>query len=285
MTWLTDWDDLIHGTALFGAAIPFVVTFGLGWKLPCRWSWAALWLGLLIPAWWLFGLPKVPPDSSEDFVVSVLVAAALALASIQNHRINLAVILMFIGIIVWMIYPAWLAEAGGAKRKILITGSIVLTTGLAATLGAFASRQESNQGIALIAFVPPLVGLAVLLQLGGAARFGQAAGACAACLTAVSVLRWRKRVPLSPTIPGMGCGLFVVLAWSGWLFAEVRYGMAALLLLAPVAAWLIRFLPLPKRHPMAGAGWDLVASTVVSAPIAILAILTHLEEMKEFEGY
>ena len=37
MEWLTDWDDLKHGTAVFSAAVPFLVAFLLAWKLPTRW--------------------------------------------------------------------------------------------------------------------------------------------------------------------------------------------------------------------------------------------------------
>lgn len=54
MDWLTDWDDLIHGTAVFSAAIPFILAFALTFSVPPRFWWAVVALALVPVAFWLF---------------------------------------------------------------------------------------------------------------------------------------------------------------------------------------------------------------------------------------
>ena len=80
MEWLTNWDDLVHGTAVFGAAIPFFLTLAICWKVPARFWWAVAALAIVPVAVWLFKLPNFPPAGSDDVVGGVLVAAVVILA-------------------------------------------------------------------------------------------------------------------------------------------------------------------------------------------------------------
>ena len=131
------------------------------------------------------------------------------------------------------------------------------------------------------AFIPPTIALAVLLQTGASIRYGQATGALSAALGALSVIILfrleRKtgddRISAHPDDRGLGkiaaiwAMLFVLVGWSGWLFAEIRYDLAVLLLCAPVAALLINCLPiLPRKNYFLTMLWDFLASAAVSGP-------------------
>ena len=72
MGWLSDWDDVIHGTLVFGAAVPLGVAMLLGWRLPGR-LWMAVAGALIIPVFWIFGRPSLPLKGSDDAAVAGLV--------------------------------------------------------------------------------------------------------------------------------------------------------------------------------------------------------------------
>ena len=71
----------------------------------------------------------------------------------------------------------------------------------------------------------------------------------------------------------------------GWLFAELRYELVALLLFAPLAGAVVNLIPFPRGNAFLSQNWDGGASAAVSAVPACIAILTYLAEMAEFEGY
>ncbi|MDA0810952.1 MAG: hypothetical protein O3C21_00955 [Verrucomicrobia bacterium] len=295
--WLRNWDDLVHGTVVFSAAIPFVVCLLIIRKMPADLWWVGIVGAVIGPVLWLFGLPRLPPATSEDFVFLGVVASALVVGSMRVPRLGVpgagGVGMLLFGLLIWCVYPAWLAEEGGLGRKALVTAAMLATMGLCAVLSeAFGTNQSSSSNgkriqLPLSALVPPLIGLAVLLQLGGAARLGQAAGAFATTLATASLLiifRNRKLQPMG--IPALWGVMFALLGWSGWLFAELRYGLALALCLAPIAGLLSQCVPLPRRgEARFDHLWSGVFSAVIAGIVVGIAVSDYLAEMQDTEGY
>src|SRR3954469_9563819 len=84
MGWLTHWDDLIHGTIVFGAAVPFALALLLGWRLPGR-LWIAVAGALIVSVGWIFGRPSWPLERSHD-AVAVGLAAAIGLVALETTQ-------------------------------------------------------------------------------------------------------------------------------------------------------------------------------------------------------
>ncbi|MCB1094555.1 MAG: hypothetical protein KDN22_03150 [Verrucomicrobiae bacterium] len=298
LDWLTNWDDLVHGTVMFSVAVPFAVCLVILWKLPPGLWWLGIIGAVSGPFLWLFGFPRFPPATSEDvvftgLVVSGLVASTLVIggqAKVGGKIVAVSAGLLF-GLLTWCVYPAWLAEEGGLVRKLSVVTGVSATMVIFVAIAEIASckpTEESNRfRLPLAAWVPPLIGLAVLLQLGGAARLGQAAGALATALATaclVIIVRNQRVAPIG--IPALCGTMFALLGWSGWLFADVRYGLALVLCLGPVAAVLGHFIPLPRRNEERFVQlWCGLFSAVITGAVVALAVSDYLAEMKEFEGY
>lgn len=288
--WLNNWDDLVHGTAVFGAAVPLLIGGLLAWKLPVRLWWLGVAAGLVGSFFWFFGFPRIPPRSSEDVALTALALGVFILT--LNMRLHWPVCLaacfiLFTGFAL-CVYPAWLANTGALLQKLLICGalaaSVTIAMGLAEAAGQGWGRNRWRAPLSV--FIPPAIVLAILLTLGGAARFGQAAGALAAALGGVClvlVLRNPKAHPSS--VAALWGILFTLFAWSGWLFAEIRYGLAATLFLAPLLGLLAHALPLPRHRGVFEQLWGGLASAAVSGIVAWIALSEYFAEMSEFEGY
>ena len=294
--WLKNWDDLVHGTVVFSAAVPFVVCLLIIWKMPADMWWVGIVGGVVGPVLWLFGLPKLPPATSEDFVFLGVVASALVLGCMRVPMLGVVgaggIGMLLFGLLVWFVYPAWLAEDSGLAGKGLVCAGMLATMGLCAGLAeAFGRNQSAGNAkriqLPLSALVPPLIGLAVLLQLGGAARLGQAAGALATALATACLLIIARNRKLHPVgIPALWGMMFALLGWSGWLFAEVRYGLALALCLAPIAGFLSQCVPLPRRgEARFDQLWGGVFSAVIAGVVVAIAVSDYLAEMQESEGY
>lgn len=277
---LTNWDDLLHGTAVFSAAVPFFIALLVGIKLPCRHWWLATASALLIPLLWLFRIPAIPLASSEDVALAGLAAAVVTGFAFRFHRSlpHIARFILFAGI-AWLVYPAWLADDGGLVRKLSVSLS------MAAFITAFAGTAEfTSRKISPAAHIPPAIALAILLQLGGSLRFGQAAGAIAAALGALCILfLWKKhRVSEIATTNGLAISLLALFAWSGWLFSEIRWALAATLFFAPLLSLLASKFSILSRTPIQKMIRDGIASALVAIPVAAIAIAAYLSD---FEGY
>lgn len=235
MDWLSNWDDLVHGTVVFAAAVPFLVAGGVAWLWPER-LWVALVVGLGVSLAWLFGWPEIPPGSSDDAMVTALVVGVVVvglgvIAKLGWWRWVIGVVLWCgVG---WLLYPAWLEVDGGVGKRALVCSLMAVSivgTGRLAGWGCGVKEAARSSGWVLVV---PTAGLAALLQMGGSTQFTQTAGALAAALVGVMLVLWKK---------GRGemkwCGdfwgmMFAVLAWSGWLFAEVS--VAAVMVVAGAA--------------------------------------------------
>jgi hypothetical protein len=79
--------------------------------------------------------------------------------------------------------------------------------------------------------------------------------------------------------------LFGLLACSGWLFAELRYGLAALLFTAPLASALTRWAPLPRKYPWQEVLWDALASGLAVVIPLVVAVAEYLGDAAGYEGY
>ncbi|MGI9242379.1 MAG: hypothetical protein ACR2RV_16395, partial [Verrucomicrobiales bacterium] len=217
-------------------------------------------------------------------------AAILALECALGDRIKwpsqFAVRALAFVAVGWGSYPPWLSDDGDATLMVLVCGGFGLSIALVSCLAG----REPEQKLSIMtpaAFIPPTVALVILLQTGGAMRYGQVVGALAAGLAAVclAMLIWRKQVPARGIGAVWGI-LFVAIAWSGWLFADIRYGLAGLLLLAPVAAALVRLIPfLPRKNLFLCQLWDFLAAALIAVPVAAMAAIEYAAGMAEFEGY
>ncbi len=276
MSWLTDWDPITHGTAVFGAAVPFLAALVLAWFFP-RHLGLAVAGGAAISLLWVFGIPSIPPKSSDDAVVVGWAAALLGvLIRPWWGRAAFGIVGWFA--IGWLFYPAWLAADGGVADKVGVALALAVSvTALGIAASGLAGGAKPRLGTA--AFVPPGVALAVLLQLGGSTRFAQSAGALTAAITAICVVMvWRRAVDPAGRASGFWMSLVVFLAWCGWLFAEIRYGLAVLLLAAPLVAWAGRRLPLPRGKPWQIMLWDALGSAAVALPVAAVAVADYLAD-------
>jgi hypothetical protein len=210
--------------------------------------------------------------------------------------------LVFEGLL-WCVFPAWLAVDRPLLHQLLICACLALSVAVCSTAMEFLGARFRARRFALtpVALVPPTVALAILLETGGAIRFGQAAGALAAALGGLCVVGLfrlgrpeRESTGLGPTAMQRGLGkvaalwgmLFVLWGASGWLFAEIRYGLAGLLLCAPLAAALVNLLSfLPRKNAFLIMLWEGLASAAVAVPVAVSAWTHYAAEMGEFEGY
>ena len=273
MGWLSDWDDVIHGTAVFGAAAPLGVAMLLGWRLPGR-LWIAVAGALIVPVFWIFGRPSWPLKGSDDAAVAGLVAATLLVAletapkwSGAGRAMLRALVWTSLG---WLLYPAWLAAEGGVGKRLLVAGAIGISIAGWAALVEFLARErkgesESTFRLTPATWVPPSIALSVLLQFGGATRFAQCSGALAAAIGGVCLLLifGNGRAGLRP-LAALWAMLSALLAWSGWLFAEIQIGAMLALPLSPLATLAARQIPLPRRSEFLEQLWDGLASAVVA---------------------
>ena len=294
LDWLSDWDDLVHGTVVFSAAIPFAIGLLIAWKLPPNVWWLGVLVAVIGPFLWLFGLPAIIPGSSEDVaLLSVVIAAIVfALSPKLKWPITIVVGVFLFGWMQWCVYPAWLAENGGLAKKLLVCGSVVgsmVVLGMCAEVAVASGasgRTTEKCRCSRSALIAPTIGLAILLQLGGAARFGQATGAIATVLGTLCLYDFVKnREVVAAMVPALWGLFFALLAWSGWLFADVRYGLAAALCFAPIAGLVTHFLPLPRKSERQNQLWDGLASAVVASAIVGIAVSDYLADASEFEGY
>ena len=303
MDWLKNWDDLVHGTAVFSAAAPVFLVLALAIVVPARWWWLLLAVAVVPAAYWLFGIPVLPPQSSDDiFAGGLLAAVAILAAELGLARVKCCRWPLNLGrglraavffAIAWSAYPAWLATGDYAKFKPLVCAGFGISIALISLAAGWATGRGIGRrfSISPAALIPPTIALAVLLQTGGSMRFAQLAGAMAAGLAGICLMLILRERSVGGgedrgQVGALWGMLFVLLGWSGWLFAEIRYGFACLLLLAPLAAALVSLVPfLPRKHPFLCLLWDFLAAALVAFPVAVLAAIKYAEEMAEFEGY
>jgi hypothetical protein len=280
---LANWDDLVHGTLVFAAAVPFAVALALGLRFPRCLGLAAA-LSLAGPYLWLFGLPTAPLGSDDALVCALVVGVALAFAPLHRPVKGLAGILLW-GLLAWFLYPAWLASDGGLPRRLLVVSSMA---GSITAFGLILDRLAADKdGLAPASLTPLAVALAVLLVIGGAAQFAQSSGAIAASMGALCLVILRKGESNGlPSATALGGMLLALLAWCGWLFAEIRPAFAALLFLSPFAALAARRIPLPRQHPVLVLLWDFLAATLAVAPVIAIALTEYLaSDAGDSEGY
>jgi len=277
MDWLRNWDDLIHGTAVFSAAVPLCTALLLG-ALLARQLWIAVAGAMVVPLLWLFGLPPLPPASSDHALVTALgmASALVAMETFFNISWWRRPFLRWLAwtAVAWPLYPDWLSKSGELTRQAIVCVSIGASVAAWATLIEFHAHPEGGtwkRGLRITpaAFVPPTAALAVLLQLGGSMQFAQAAGALTSAVSAVClVLLWKPRAAgLRPMAAFWGM-MFLFLAWSGWLFMEIQVNAALFLLAAPLAAVGSNILPLPRGKRFFVMLWELILSGLVSGAIA-----------------
>ena len=289
MAWLTDWDDLIHGTAIFSVLVPLVLGLLIGYLLR-KHLWIGMLAALLVPLLWFFGLPAFPPHQSDHILVTGLLVAA-ALITLErsltlNARWQAAIRVTVWTGMAWALYPAWLSQDESLLNKWMVTlGMGVSITAWASLMQYLVSDDEGRYKMSPLTLIPPTVTLAILLQFGGAIQFAQCAGALTSALFALGLVviytSNSAGLPSTAAIWGM---LFGLLAWSGWLFAEIHITATLLLLLAPIAALASKFLPLPRTRNMHKHLWDTLSSALIAILIAWIVFAQYSAEQDTY-GY
>ena len=269
---------------VFSAIVPFLFVLLTALKTPpSRW-WVVATSALIVPFAWFFRDTGFPA-SSEDTALWGLFATAAGCLALRFHFIVPALIRFgLIAALLWLCYPAWLAEEGGTGRKFLIC-FLAADCIIGASLGAELATAKSRLSFA--ALIPPAIGIAILLQLGGAMRFGQTTGAVAAVLAAFCVIILWKKPDFNKAAPvsAIAVSLIGLFALSGWLFAEIRWGLAIMVFVAPLLSWIASFLPLLNKSPFQIMLRDFIASALIVIPVSVIAISAYLAESAESEGY
>jgi hypothetical protein len=241
----------------------------------------------------LFGWPVLPPQSSDHALVAGLTAGVLLLVLETSLKWTwwwraLARALVWTSL-AWSLYPAWLAQEGGLLRRSLVTGGMGVAISAwalvsEAVMRATASDPRRTLSITPAALIPPTVALSVLLQLGGSMQFAQSTGALASAVAAVCViLIWKPRnSPLRPMASLWGM-FFGLLAWSGWLFAEVHVAAVIVLLAAPPAALSAQLLP--RRQEAWVTQLQEAAISAVVAGVALWMGWVHYRSAGDSLGY
>lgn len=288
MTLIANWDDLLHGTIVFGALVPLAVAFALGWFQPSRLGLATA-LALAASFLWFFGLPSLR-FGSDDAVPWALVVASLivALDTLQPARPPLTAtrirgvlsVFLWAGL-AWMLYPAWLALDGGVSRQLLVAGLVAASiTGFSLVCAHFTAERPHPPTLARLtpaAFLPLAIALSILLILGGATRFAQSAGAVASTLGAICLVLLAKPAPSGIRhATWLSAMLLSFLAWAGWLFAELQPLAAALLFFSPFVALTAHCLPLPRQKPLLVMAWDGLTALLAVAPVLAVVIVEYL---------
>ncbi|CAN5316113.1 hypothetical protein BH23VER1_BH23VER1_27920 [soil metagenome] len=278
MTWLADWDSVIHGTVVFGAAVPFGLAVGLGRVFPGHYGFV-LAGATALSVFWLFGRPALPPASSEDAVVTGWLAAALGLV-VPGGAATLVYRPVVWFAIAWWFFPAWLSDGGGAGRRVLVAASMAGSVTGVGLLGEWLTAGKRPR-ISVLSLVPVGVVLALLLQIGGATRFAQAATALAAALAGIALLRiWRGGGDWGGlrSAVGMWASLVTFLGWCGWLFAEISWVLSGLLLLVPVLVWAAGRLRWCRQNPRRALLADLAVAVAATSAVAAVAVAGYLSE-------
>ena len=281
---LVDWDDLIHGTVVFSILVPLVLGFLIGYFFRKR-----LWIGMLaalfVPVLWFFGFPVFPPHQSAHAIAAGLFVAAVLITLEHSLKLNAwrqAAIRVTVWTgIAWTLYPAWLSQDESLLNECVVTvGMGVSITAWASLMQFHVNDDEGRYRISPLALIPPTVTLAILLQFGGAIQFAQCAGALTSAIFAISLVSIFTSngagLPSTAAIWGM---LFGLLAWAGWLFAEIHIMATLLLLLAPVAALGSKVLPLPRSSELQKHLWDALSSALIAIVIAWIAFAQYSAEL------
>jgi hypothetical protein len=284
MGWLADWDDVVHGTAVFGGALPLGLVVLFGWRLSGR-LWLAVAGALIVSIGWIFGWPSWPLRGSDDAVAAGLLMA-IGLVTMESvwrpSSVSGAVFrsTAWVGVcwvLCWILYPSWLAAEGRVSKRIILVSTMAFSIAVWAALMEYLSRgrKGENESVPFVtpaAWFPPVLALAALLLFGGSTRFFQSASALAATIGGVCVLTMRGRghTVLGPVAELWGI-LSALLAWSGWLFAEIHVGLTLALLLCPFAALAARRIPLPRGNRFLEQLWDGLAAAVVAGTVIVVS--------------
>lgn len=284
------WDPLVHGTLIFGALLPFFITLCLAWTgRPLVGAFCAVGVSVLA----LYGLPAWPL-SSDGYPAAGLIVLLAVLGAGQLTRSGTLgfALLMFAGFaaLAWVSYPAWLSAQGGSLRQFGVT---LMIGGSALAYPALVRACLGGRPVPRLwpsVLLPCAVGLSILLTLGGALRFGQAAGALASSIGGVCLVLW-LRPGLSATISSANLlavfwgGALILFAWGGWYYAEIAKLPTLLVLLGFPTALLVRRLPLPRRTRLQDLFWDAVGGSLVAVPALGWVIWEYVTALLASEGY
>jgi len=226
----------------------------------------------------LMGWPPFPANTAVQWLVYLaLLAGAVALAEPlwrKKSWLRFAVWLGLGALTAWLQFQALVEHTWTTSQAIQWIGGLALATAaLCAALDALAERR-AGASLPLAFWLTAAVTSGVLL-LTKSALLGQLAGSLAGIFGAAAVLAWwAPGIRLSRgamTVFGL---LFVALLSQGHLYSELSLLGAALLYLAPFAAWLGEVGLVKGLRPSRAV---LVRMVLVAIPLAVALLIAFLE--------
>ena len=203
---------------------------------------AALALGYAAAYVTLMSWPPFPANTAAQWLTYLaLLAGVAALAEAwwsSKTWLRWGIWISLGGLAAWMQFRAMAEYTWSAAQAALWIGGLALATaGLCAVLDKLAERRKGASMPLVLWLVVSMASAALVLT--GSALLGQLAGSIAGMFGAATLLAW-----WAPSI-GLNCGamtvfglLYVALLAQGHLYSELPFSSAALLYLAPFAAWL-----------------------------------------------
>lgn len=243
-------------------------------------------LGILAGAWALGLAPRVPPRDALERLLLVLVPAAILAECVASDRggwlMRLAVAAGAVPVLVHG--SSYVADLSGPGSREWSPGLAAgLFAGLAAALfvswTALDRLSRRNPMSAALAVAGTAAGAGITIMLSGYAAGGQLGVPLAAAAAAGGVLvlvggRHSSGGTGTATAAGLGViltalfGLLVV----GRLFAGLTTANAALLLAAPLAAWIPELWPLAR---LGGRTRTALRMTLAAVPIVVALVLAQ----------
>lgn len=245
-------------TAFFAAAaavaaivVGFVVATKIRLALASAAVVLAVALGFAVGAAWLGVRPTWPPrEDQHRLLVWILPAATILEALLASRRGWTPAIARFVA--GFALAPAVLFGSVYLDRSGIGPWSPGMMAGILAMLGAGAGvvwsatarLAERSPGASLpIALASVAAGAGAAIMLSGYASGGQLAIALAGCLAGLVVCWFLKSESTLVGGVGLSMALLASLIFAGRFFGSLTTTHAALLLAAPLAAWLVEGTP------------------------------------------
>jgi len=264
---------LLLDTLVFPAlacAVTFSIVRGIGGKSdPSRSAAAAVGLGMgyLTGHLRILGLPPLPPVDTTQwlFYVVILSAAAAGLwRGIGARWGTLAAAIPAAGLLGVTLRPMWTYHWGGGEAAIWVAGLFVALLLLWLSQDRMASISPEGPQQSLV-YLWVALAVSAVLGLSATALLAMLASALAVGLGVLALISFFSRVPSG----GWRLVAFVVLAGlllNGLFYAQLTGWNAALLAVAPAAAWLSRAPWIRRQGPWVRIAAAMLAVILVTAP-------------------
>jgi hypothetical protein len=262
-------------------AVAFWIVRGIGGKSdPSRSAAAAVGLGMgyLTGHLRILGPPPLPPVDTTQwlFYVVILSVAAGLWRGIGARWGTLAAAIPAAGLLSATLRPMWTYHWGGGEAAIWGAGLFAALLLLWLSQDRLASVSPEGPQQSLV-FLWVALAVSAVLGLSATALLAMLAAALAVGLGVLALISFFSRVPSG----GWRLVAFAVLAGlllNGLFYAQLTGWNAALLAVAPAAAWLSRAPWIRRQGPWVRIAAALLAVILVTVPAVADAALAYLRE-------